>query len=101
MPKLRIEIVHAGPERPVAKTYLIDAPASVADALRLAATDPEFPALDVMHAPVGVCGRVVSRRDALRDGDRIEIYRGPAVDPKAARRARAGGPKGLNRPGRS
>jgi putative ubiquitin-RnfH superfamily antitoxin RatB of RatAB toxin-antitoxin module len=98
---MRIEIVYAGPHAATAKIYLIDSCANVADALRLAAADPEFAAVDLDNAVVGVFGRVVSRQDALADGDRIEIYRGPAVDPKAARRARAGGPRAASKPGRS
>ena len=42
-------------------------------------------------APVGVFGRIVSREELLADGDRIEICRGAAVDPKLARRQRAAG----------
>jgi len=37
---------------------------------------------------VGVFGIIADARQALRDGDRVEIYRPLAADPKLARRAR-------------
>lgn len=65
--------------------------ATVADALELArakigaAADAAFWA----RAPVGVFGELCKRDRRLVEGDRIEIYRPLAVDPKAARRERA------------
>ncbi len=86
---LCVEVVYAEPSRQVAKTYLLQAPATVAEVLALAAVDAEFAGIDCLHAPVGIYGRLVARLDALADGDRVEIYRPLAVDPKAARRSRA------------
>ena len=101
MVRLRIEIVHVGAGGPVLRTCTLDAPASVAAALRLAAEDPAFAGVDFERAAVGVFGVLAGRTTALADGDRIEIYRGPAVDPKAARRARAAGARRLSKRGRS
>ena len=39
-------------------------------------------------AVLGVYGRVVSADHVLREGDRLEIYRPLAADPRAARRER-------------
>ncbi len=52
---------------------------------------------------VGIWGRKMPSDTVLRDGDRIEVYRGLTVDPKEARRQRyrAQGeklPKGYHRP---
>ena len=41
------------------------------------------------RAPVGIFGERCERDRLVREGDRIEIYRPLAVDPKAARRDRA------------
>jgi putative ubiquitin-RnfH superfamily antitoxin RatB of RatAB toxin-antitoxin module len=86
---LRIEVVFAGEGRQLIKAYRLQAPASVADALCLAAAEPDFAALDGANAPVGIFGRVVARTQMLADGDRVEIYRPLTVDPKTARRSRA------------
>jgi putative ubiquitin-RnfH superfamily antitoxin RatB of RatAB toxin-antitoxin module len=87
--EIRIEIVYAEPFRARRKILCMRAPASVADALRAAASDPDFAGIDLKHAPVGVFGLAARPEQNLKDGDRVEIYRPLAVDPKAARRARA------------
>jgi len=84
-----IEIVHAGVEGTIHKTYRVDAPASVGDVLRRAADDADFAGVDCLRAAVGVFGMVVGAERELQDGDRLEIYRSLAEDPKSARRRRA------------
>jgi hypothetical protein len=86
---LQIEVVYAEPRRAVVKCYQLDPGASVADALRLAALDPDFTGVDLANAPIGIFGRPARPEQALQPGDRIEIYRPLAADPKTARRARA------------
>jgi putative ubiquitin-RnfH superfamily antitoxin RatB of RatAB toxin-antitoxin module len=49
-----------------------------------------FGGLQVDAAQVGVWGRLVPLDRALRDGDRVELYRPLQVDPMEARRRRAG-----------
>ncbi|MFM8844328.1 MAG: RnfH family protein, partial [Gammaproteobacteria bacterium] len=41
------------------------------------------------QAPIGIFVEPCERDQILREGDRVELYRPLAVDPKAARRARA------------
>jgi uncharacterized protein len=84
-----IEVIYAGPQRALAKQYRLDACATVADALRRAAADPDFQGVDVAGAAVGVFGKIASADQSLKDGDRVEIYRPLAADPKVARRERA------------
>ena len=84
-----IEVVYAEPARALAKQYRLDAPATIADALRRAAADPDFHCVDVARAAVGVFGKAASADQGLNDGDRVEIYRPLVADPKIARRERA------------
>jgi putative ubiquitin-RnfH superfamily antitoxin RatB of RatAB toxin-antitoxin module len=84
-----IEIAHTGPGGAAVKRYRIHPPATIADALLLAAADAEFFRIDLVNCAVGIFGRVARREQMLADGDRIEIYRALAIDPKSARRARA------------
>ncbi len=49
----------------------------------------EFPEIDLARNAVGVFGERVALDSPLRDGDRVEIYRPLALDPKQARRRRA------------
>jgi putative ubiquitin-RnfH superfamily antitoxin RatB of RatAB toxin-antitoxin module len=88
-PSMLIEIVYAGPQTQIIAGLEVDPPATVADALRLAAADPRFTGVDLQTAAVGIFGTVVAREQVLAPGDRIEIYRELAIDPKIARRRRA------------
>jgi putative ubiquitin-RnfH superfamily antitoxin RatB of RatAB toxin-antitoxin module len=67
----------------------LPAAATIADALTVARAQWGEAAADWAHAAVGIYG-CVERRDRIpADGDRIEIYRALAIDPRARRRARA------------
>lgn len=86
---IAIEVTYAEPHRAIVKAYRLSPAATVADALRLAAADPEFAGIDLAGSAVGIFGRVSAPGLVLADGDRVEIYRPLAADPKTARRARA------------
>ena len=86
---LEIEIAYAEPQRAIVKELRLPAGACVADALRLAALDPDFIGVDLKHSAVGIFGRPARSEHPLKQGDRIEIYRPLAADPKEARRERA------------
>jgi putative ubiquitin-RnfH superfamily antitoxin RatB of RatAB toxin-antitoxin module len=88
-PPLRIEIAYAEPQRGIVKTLHLPPGSRVADALRLAALDPEFTGVDLANAALGIFGALTRPDQTLKEGDRIEIYRPLAADPKVARRARA------------
>jgi uncharacterized protein len=84
-----IEVAYAEPDRAIVKSYRLAFPATIDDALRLAAADPEFAGIDFTGSAVGIFGRLATPTQVLADGDRVEIYRPLAADPKTARRARA------------
>jgi uncharacterized protein len=87
--RLRIEIAYARPQRAIVKEYRLAPGACVADALQLAALDPDFSGVDLANSAFGIFGKAARAEQALEEGDRIEIYRPLSADPKAARRARA------------
>ena len=84
-----VEIVYALPERTLRLQVALSAGATVAGALDYAARQPMFSGIELNAAPVGIFGRIVAREQLLRSGDRLEIYRPLAADPKTARRKRA------------
>jgi uncharacterized protein len=86
---LQIEVAYAEPQRAIVKVFRLAAGSNVADALRLAALDPDFAGVDLANSAFGIFGRLARRDHALQQGDRIEIYRPLMADPKVARRARA------------
>jgi putative ubiquitin-RnfH superfamily antitoxin RatB of RatAB toxin-antitoxin module len=85
---VQVEIVCALPERTLSLEIALAAGATVASALNYAARQPVFSGIDLNAATAGIFGRVVSREQILRSGDRLEIYRPLAADPKTARRKR-------------
>jgi uncharacterized protein len=86
--RLRVEVVYALPQHAIELVLRLPAGSTVAHALAAAAADQRFRGLDLEAAAVGVFGIAVRRDRVLEPGDRIEIYRPLAADPKAARRAR-------------
>ena len=87
---MRVEVVFALPDRQLLETITVDEGASVADALRLSGIEERFPDVSLDELQVGIWGKPVERTQALRDGDRVEIYRPLELDPREARRLKAG-----------
>ena len=85
---MRIEVAYARPQGAILRTYELPAAATVGDALRAAGADPAFVGIDLEGSPIGVFGAPARREQPLNPGDRVEIYRPLALDPKAARRVR-------------
>lgn len=77
---LRVEVVQARPERAEVLEIRLPEGATVRDALI---------ASGLTGNQVGIFGKRVTMQTRLADGDRVEIYRPLAMDPKEARRRRA------------
>ncbi|HEY1290759.1 MAG TPA: RnfH family protein [Burkholderiales bacterium] len=89
MASLSVEVVYALPLDEDAVTLSLAAGATAGEAVRASGVLERHPEIDLRRHPIGIHGRVVSAGTLLRDGDRVEIYRPLAVDPKEARRRRA------------
>jgi hypothetical protein len=86
------EVICAWPGRSWTLQLMLPAGATVADALaqaRAVAQQQVEPPQIEWDAPVGVHGEACDRGRPLASGDRIELYRPLAVDPKESRRRRA------------
>lgn len=81
MKSIRVEVVCARPG--AAKAVAVSLPAGSTAAEAVGASGLPH------HGKFGVFGKVVKPDFPLRDGDRVEIYRALALDPKEARRRRA------------
>ena len=62
----------------------------MADALRLCTIDERFPEVSLDELQAGIWGKPVERTHALREGDRVEVYRPLEMDPREARRLKVG-----------
>jgi putative ubiquitin-RnfH superfamily antitoxin RatB of RatAB toxin-antitoxin module len=76
---MRIEVVDAWPQRAEVLELRLPAGATVRDALA---------ASGLKGVQVGIFGKRVTMDTRLADGDRVEVYRPLAIDPKDARRRR-------------
>lgn len=72
-----------------AVTLRLPAGATAADAVRASGVLARHPEINLERQKIGIYGKVVPEGTPLADGDRIEIYRPLALDPKEARRRRA------------
>lgn len=89
MARLTVEVVYARHGRQDVVTVELDEGADVLDALHASGLCERYAELDPLSAKLGVYGKEVSRHTPLADGDRVEIYRPLAAEPRDARRARA------------
>jgi putative ubiquitin-RnfH superfamily antitoxin RatB of RatAB toxin-antitoxin module len=86
---MKVHLAFAPAAREVVETTL-DVPlgTTLADALASSGWLERFPALTTDDVTSGVWGRRAGPDMVLREGDRVEFYRGLRVDPKVARRER-------------
>ena len=87
---LRVEVVYALPDRCWRVPLQLPAGATVADALAAADLPARVPGIDIDPDGLAVFGQAAMPGTALRDGDRVVVLRPLVVDPKQARRRRAG-----------
>jgi putative ubiquitin-RnfH superfamily antitoxin RatB of RatAB toxin-antitoxin module len=78
---IRIEVVCALPGAADAVTLSLPAGSTAAEAVAASGLQG--------CGKIGIFGKVVDPQTPLSDGDRVEIYRPLALDPKEARRRRA------------
>jgi uncharacterized protein len=82
MARLGVEVVHALAQRQDVVPLRLDEGATVGEAVAACG-------LTAASLRVGIGGKEVRPDQVLRDGDRVEILRPLALDPREARRRRA------------
>ena len=84
--EIKVEVVFAIPEHQRLVGLSLPPGSTVNDAIVKSRVGEQFPSLDLSEFEVGIWGRVVARDQVLTAGDRVEIYRPLAMDPREARR---------------
>ncbi|SFL82778.1 RnfH family protein [Marinobacter zhejiangensis] len=86
-----VEVAYATPEKQKIMALSVHDGTTVYDAVLKSGILAEFPEIDLDATDMGVFGKVVKkpREEALRAGDRVELYRPLKIDPKQARLNRA------------
>jgi uncharacterized protein len=86
---LRVTVVYSpGPRQAHEWAVALPQGSTAEQALAASPLRDLFPNVDLGQAVIGIWGRKSRRDQALRDRDRIEVYRPLQVDPKVARRER-------------
>ncbi len=86
---MEVEVVYALPEGEDSVRVRLAPGATAGDAVHASGILARHPDIDLGRNKLGVYGKVVAPDARLTDGDRVEIYRPLAMDPKEARRRRA------------
>jgi putative ubiquitin-RnfH superfamily antitoxin RatB of RatAB toxin-antitoxin module len=85
-----VEIVFALPGQQVLLAIDVGEGATVADVIARSGIARRFAATALDDLQAGIWGRPVDRDHVVTEGDRVELYRPLQVDPKEARRSKAG-----------
>jgi len=86
---LRVEVVYALPAGEDSAFVQLARGKTALDAVRASGILERHPEIDRRGLKLGIFGKAVAADAPLSDGDRVEIYRPLALDPKEARRRRA------------
>jgi len=83
---MKVIVVYVAPQFEFRCELELEPGSSVNQALRSCGVLERFP--ELAQAPLGIFGRRVERYTVIEDGDRLEIYRPLAMEPKQLRLAR-------------
>ena len=90
---LRIEVVHAWPDRCWRVLVVVPAGSRVSDALQAVSPALAAEGLDLAGLGLAVFGHSAGPATRLRDGDRVELLRPLQASPREARASRAAAAK--------
>ena len=86
---MKVEVVYALPAGADAVSVSLPAGATLRDALLASGVLERHPEISLEKQAFGIFGKRAQLETRLSPGDRVEVYRGLAIDPKEARRRRA------------
>lgn len=91
---MQVEVVYALPDAQHLIALDVAAGTTAAEAVTASGLAERFADIDPATTPLAIFGRACERETVLRPGDRVEILRPLQVDPREARRRRAGATRG-------
>ncbi|ANQ84745.1 RnfH family protein [Azoarcus olearius] len=97
---IHVEVVYAQPHNAELVRLQLPAGASAGDAVAASGLLEKYPELEIDgRNKLGIFSRPIKADAALRDRDRVEIYRPLIADPKAVRKKRADEGKAMKKGG--
>lgn len=101
MSQIQVEIVYGLARMQKVVSLAVPEGTTVRDAIERSGLLSEFPEIDLAKNKLGIWNKLTKPDTALRDKDRIEIYRPLIADPKEVRRQRAAEGKVMKKGGGS
>ena len=86
---INVELIYIEPNSQNSLKLDVSKGTNIEQAIQLSGLLERFPGIDLNINKVGIFSKIQELDTVLRCGDRIEIYRPLAADPKEARRQRA------------
>ncbi len=87
--KISVEVVYARPERQEVVRLELPSGSTVQAAVEASGLPAKYPEIDLAKGKFGIFGKLSRPDSALRERDRVEIYRPLIADPKEVRKQRA------------
>lgn len=98
---INIEVVYALPDRQDVVALSLPEGATVQQAVEASGLPRQYPEIDLVRGKFGIYSKLARPDNALRDRDRVEIYRPLIADPKEVRKQRAAEGKAMKKGGGS
>jgi putative ubiquitin-RnfH superfamily antitoxin RatB of RatAB toxin-antitoxin module len=86
---IEVEVAYARPGRQDVIRIKLPAGSTIRQAVEASGLARRYPEIDPAKVKVGIFGKLSKMDAALRDRDRVEIYRPLIADPKEVRKQRA------------
>lgn len=86
---MTVEVAYALPHKQSIIEVEVPLGATALEAVQQSGVIEQFDDIDIENAKMGVFGKVVSPKQVLQAGERVEVYRPLQADPKEVRKARA------------
>jgi uncharacterized protein len=86
---IAVEVAYALPHKQAIIPMQVAPGTTVLEAARQSGITDKFEGIDLDNAKFGIFGKLVTPKQVLVEGDRVEIYRPLIADPKEVRKARA------------
>jgi putative ubiquitin-RnfH superfamily antitoxin RatB of RatAB toxin-antitoxin module len=87
--ELQVYVTYALPQNEFIRPLRVPPGTTIGQAIEQSGVLSTFPDINLVTQPVGIYGKKRTLETALRDRDRVEIYRPLVADPKESRRKRA------------
>jgi len=97
--KILVEVAYALPEEQTLLAFEVNESSTVEDVIKQSGILQQYPEIDLKNNKVGIFSKLVKLDQAVREKDRIEIYRALIADPKEVRKKRAAEGKALKKGG--